>query len=102
MSRSAAEVILGPVISEKSYAQSQLRKYTFRVAPDASKPEIARAIEEHYEAQGVKVESVNTLHVSGKDKRLGMRGALGRTKNWKKAIVTLAEGQSLPDLFGSL
>ncbi len=93
--RAPSEVILGPVISEKSYAQSQLRKYTFRVDPDASKPEIARAIEQHYEAQGVKVTSVNTLNVSGKQKRLGMRGALGRTKNWKKAIVTLAEGNKI-------
>ena len=100
--RSPSEVILGPVISEKSYAQSQLRKYTFRVVPDASKPEIALAIEQHYEAQGVKVTAVNTLNVSGKDKRLGMRGAPGRTKNWKKAIVTLSEGQNLPDLFGSI
>ena len=100
--RSPSEVILGPVISEKSYAQSQLRKYTFRVSPDASKPEIARAIEQHYEAQGVKVTAVNTLNVSGKDKRLGMRGAPGRTKNWKKAVVTLSEGQNLPDLFGSI
>ena len=100
--RSPSEVILGPVISEKSYAQSQFRKYTFRVAPDASKPEIARAIEQHYEAQGVKVTAVNTLSVSGKHKRLGMRGAPGRTKNWKKAIVTLSEGQNLPDLFGSI
>ena len=100
--RSPSEVILGPVISEKSYAQSQLRKYTFRVSPDASKPEIARAIEQHYEAQGVKVTAVNTLNVSGKDKRRGMRGAPGRTKNWKKAIVTLSEGQNLPDLFGSI
>ena len=100
--RAPSEVILGPVISEKSYAQSQLRKYTFRVAPNASKPEIARAIEQHYEAQGVKVLAVNTLNVSGKEKRLGMRGALGRTKNWKKAIVTLSEGQNLPDLFGSI
>jgi large subunit ribosomal protein L23 len=100
--RSPSEVILGPVISEKSYAQSQLRKYTFRVAPDASKPEIAQAIEQHYEAQGVKVTAVNTLNVSGKQKRLGMRGAPGRTKNWKKAVVTLSEGQNLPDLFGSI
>jgi large subunit ribosomal protein L23 len=100
--RAPSEVILGPVISEKSYAQSQLRKYTFRVAPDASKPEIALAIEQHYEAQGVRVTAVNTLNVRGKEKRLGMRGALGRTKNWKKAVVTLSEGQNLPDLFGSI
>ena len=100
--RAPSEVILGPVISEKSYSQSQLRKYTFRVARDASKPEIARAIEQHYESQGVKVESVNTVNVHGKLKRLGMRGALGRTPEWKKAVVTLAPGQNLPDLFGSL
>jgi large subunit ribosomal protein L23 len=100
--RAPSEVILGPVISEKSYSQSQLRKYTFRVARDASKPEIARAIEQHYEAQGVKVEAVNTINVQGKHKRLGMRGAPGRTANWKKAVVTLSPGQNLPDLFGSI
>jgi large subunit ribosomal protein L23 len=100
--RSPSEVILGPVISEKSYSQSQFRKYTFRVARDASKPEIARAIEQHYEAQGVKVEAVNTINVVGKEKRLGGRGALGRTPHWKKAVVTLSPGQTLPDLFGSL
>lgn len=100
--RSASQVILGPVISEKSYAESQKRKYTFRVAPNASKPEIARAIEQHYEAQDVKVTDVNTMNVRGKQKRLGMRGALGRTPKWKKAVVTLSPGQNLPDLFGSL
>ena len=100
--RAPSEVILGPVISEKSYAQSQLRKYTFRVARDASKPEIARAIEEHYQAQGVKVTAVNTVNVNGKQKRLGMRGAPGRTPDWKKAVVTLSPGQNLPDLFGSI
>ena len=100
--KAPAQVILGPVISEKSYSQSALRKYTFRVARSASKPEIARAIEQHYEAQGVKVEAVNTINVHGKLKRLGGRGALGRTPDWKKAVVTLAPGQTLPDLFGSL
>jgi large subunit ribosomal protein L23 len=100
--RAPSQVILGPVISEKSYAQAQFRKYTFRVARDASKPEIARAIEQHYEAQGVKVEAVNTLSVRGKQKRLGGRGALGRTSDWKKAVVTLSPGQNLPDLFGSI
>ncbi len=100
--KAPSEVILGPVISEKSYAQSQLRKYTFRVAGDATKPDIARAIEQHYEAQDIKVTAVNTVSVQGKQKRLGMRGALGRTQAWKKAIVTLAPGQNLPDLFGSV
>ena len=100
--RAPSEVILGPVISEKSYSQSQLRKYTFRVVRDASKPEIARAIEQHYESQGVRVESVNTINVQGKMKRLGMRGMPGRTPQWKKAVVTLSPGQNLPDLFGSI
>ena len=100
--RSASEVILGPVISEKSYAESQESKYTFKVATNASKPEIARALEQHYEAQGIKVRAVNTMNVRGKEKRLGMRGALGRTPRWKKAVVTLSAGQTLPDLFGSL
>lgn len=101
MSRSAAEVIYGPVITERSYSLHQQGRYTFRVAKDATKPEIARALEEQYEQQGVRVASVNTINVGGKQKRLGGRGPLGRTANWKKAVVTLKEGR-LEGLFGSV
>ena len=107
MSRAPSEVVYGPVITERSYALQQptktqtVARYTFRVAKDASKPEIARALEEQYESQGVKVASVNTINVIGKKKRLGGRGPLGRTSNWKKAVVTLKEGR-LEGLFGSV
>ena len=102
MSRMPAEVIYGPVISERSYALSERGQYTFKVAPQASKPEIAHALEQHYEAQGIKVAAVNTINVRGKGKRLGARGAPGRTPHWKKAIVTLGPGQKPEGLFGSL
>ena len=71
-------------------------------APAAGKIEIRRAIEEHYEAQGVKVKDVNTISVRGKARRSGRGGAPGRTADWKKAIVTLAEGQKLEGLYGNV
>ncbi|HZV49407.1 MAG TPA: 50S ribosomal protein L23 [Candidatus Dormibacteraeota bacterium] len=101
MSRSPAEVILGPVITERSYALFQQGRYTFRVANDATKPEIARALEEHYKAQGVKVASVNTIHVRGKVRRTGRGRTTKRTPDWKKAVVTLSAGK-LEGLFGGV
>src|SRR5262249_47957977 len=108
MSRSPAEVIHGPLVTERTYALFQVNprgsvvpRYTFRVAIDATKPEIARALEEVYEAQGIKVVAVNTIRVRGKVRRTGRRGVVGRTSDWKKAIVTLQEGQRLEGLFGS-
>jgi large subunit ribosomal protein L23 len=102
MSRSPAEVIHGPLVSERSYSLFQQGRYTFRVAKDATKPEIAHALEEVYEAQGIKVVAVNTIRMRGKVKRLGRRGVTGRTPDWKKAIVTLQAGQRLEGLFGSV
>jgi len=109
MSRSPSEVIHGPLVTERTYALFQANprvsvvpRYTFRVAIDATKPEIARALEEVYEAQGIKVVAVNTIRVRGKVRRTGRRGVVGRTSDWKKAIVTLQEGQRLEGLFGSL
>ncbi len=102
MTKSPGEIVLGPVITERSYAMSQQGRYTFRVAPAAGKIEIRRAIEEHYEAQGVKVKDVNTISVRGKARRSGRGGAPGRTADWKKAIVTLAEGQKLEGLYGNV
>jgi large subunit ribosomal protein L23 len=102
MSRSPAEVIHGPLVTERSYSLFQEGRYTFRVAGNATKPEIARALEEVYEAQGIKVVAVNTLRVRGKTRRTGQRGITGRTSDWKKAIVTLQSGQRLEGLFGSL
>jgi large subunit ribosomal protein L23 len=85
------KVLLGPHISEKStLAGEASNSYTFKVVPDATKPEIKAAVEQLFE---VRVESVNTLNVKGKVKRT-MRGT-SRRKNWKKAIVRLAEGQTI-------
>ena len=102
MSRSASDVIHGPLVSERSYTLFQQGRYTFRVAKDATKPEIARALEDVYEAQGIKVVAVNTIRMRGKVRRTGRRGVTGRTSDWKKAIVTLEAGQKLEGLFGGV
>ncbi len=102
MSRSASEVIHGPLVSERSYTLFQQGRYTFRVAIDATKPEIARALEDVYEAQSIKVVAVNTVRMRGKVRRTGRRGVTGRTSDWKKAIVTLESGQKLEGLFGGV
>ena len=80
--------ILGPVITEKSTLVSEHNQVVFRVRLDANKPEIKKAIEGLF---SVKVTAVNTLRVKGKVKRF--KGRLGRRPDWKKAIVTLADGQ---------
>jgi len=102
VTRSPSEVIKGPVVSERSYTLFQQGRYTFRVAMDATKPEIARALEEVYETQGIKVVGVNTIRMRGKARRTGQRGVTGRTSDWKKAIVTLEAGQKLEGLFGGV
>ena len=84
------DVILAPVITEKATLLSEQNKVVFRVARDSTKDEIAAAIEELFK---VKVTKVNTLNVKGKTKRF--RGRPGRRSDVKKAIVTLAEGQSI-------
>jgi len=84
------DVILAPVITEKATLLSEQNKVVFRVAEDSTKDEIAAAIEELFK---VKVTKVNTLNVKGKTKRF--RGRPGRRSDVKKAIVTLAEGQSI-------
>jgi len=102
MSRPPVQVVFGPVITEKAYSLYQEGRYTFRVARNATKPEIARALEEHYQDQNVKVMAVNTVNVGGRVRRTGRRGITGRTSRYKKAVVTLAPGQRLEGLFGSL
>lgn len=84
------DTILSPVITEKATYLSDQNKVVFRVAKDATKTEIAEAIQELFKVTVVKV---NTLTVKGKTKR--WRGRLGRRSDIKKAIVTLAEGQSI-------
>jgi large subunit ribosomal protein L23 len=84
------EIIRGPVITEKATLGNENGQVTFKVALDATKPEIKFAIEQLFE---VRVTAVNTLRQKGKVKR--WRGKPGRRSDYKKAIVTLAEGQSI-------
>ncbi|MDG1154215.1 MAG: 50S ribosomal protein L23 [Alphaproteobacteria bacterium] len=83
-------VIDKPVITEKSTLGAQNNQYTFRVAMDANKLEIKVAVEKMFD---VKVEKVNTLVSKGKTKRF--RGFAGKRNDWKKAVVSLAQGQSI-------
>ena len=80
----AEEIILAPVVTEKSSADMQEGKYTFKVAKKATKVDIKNAVEKLFE---VKVLKVNTMTVKGKEKRVGVHQ--GRTSDWKKAIVTI-------------
>ena len=84
------DAILSPVITEKATMLSEQNKVVFRVAKDATKVEIAEAIESLFKVNVVKV---NTINVKGKTKRF--RGRVGKRSDVKKAIVTLAEGQSI-------
>lgn len=89
------DVILEPVVSEKSYALIDRNVYTFKVAPSASKPEIRAAVQTIF---GVRVTNVNTLNRKGKRRRNRRNGTFGSRPDAKRAIVTLAEGDSI-DLF---
>lgn len=89
------DVIIEPIVSEKSYALSESGAYTFRVHASASKPEIHDAVEKIF---NVKVDKVNTLNRKGKRKRNRRTGVLGSRPDTKRAIVTLAEGQTI-DLY---
>ena len=88
------DVLIAPVISEKSYGLLDENKYTFIVAPDANKTEIKIAIEAIFD---VKVTAVNTINRQGKRRRT--RYGFGKKADTKRAIITLAEGQSI-DIFG--
>ena len=93
--RSAYDVIIRPIISEQSMEQTDLKKYVFEVARDAGKIEIKKAVEEVF---GVKVAKVNTLHVRGKEKRVG-RNPSGYSANWKKAVVRLTDDSKTIEFF---
>ena len=86
----ASQIILAPVMSEKSYAGTPEGKYTFKVHKDAHKTQIRQAVEELF---GVNVENVNILKVQAKPKRRGM--SIGKRPGWKKAIVQVREGQTI-------
>lgn len=95
--KEARDVVIRPMISEKSSDLMAENKYTFVVARSANKIDIKRAVEEIFE---VKVKAVNTSNFKGKRKRLG-RFPMGRQSSWKKAIITLAEGSKPIELFES-
>jgi len=86
-----SQVIIRPVVSEKSYVLAAAGKYTFRVHPDAHKTQIRQAIESLFD---VGVLEVRTMSVKSKPKRRGQ--IKGRTRTWKKAIVQVREGDSIP------
>ena len=91
------DIIIKPIITEASMDRLNDKKYTFKVAKDATKPEIAKAVEEMF---GVKVKKVNTMNVKPKPKRLGYHA--GTTRSWKKAIVTLTEDSKTIAFFDSM
>ncbi len=84
------DIIIAPVITEKSAIQAEGNVYTFKVASSANKIEIKKAIEEAY---GVKVVNVNTLITKAKKRRVGRY--TGKTKTYKKAFITLADGEKI-------
>ena len=92
--RTAHDVIISPIITEASMARLADKKYTFKVASDANKIEIKKAIEEIF---GVKVEKVNTIRMDGKEKRMGVH--IGRRANWKKAMVKLTADSKTIEFF---
>jgi len=84
------DIIIRPIVTEGSMALLEQQKYVFVVALKANKTQIRHAVEEIF---NVKVKSVNTMRVMGKEKRMGRHA--GRTPNWKKAIVTLQPGETI-------
>lgn len=93
----AYDIIIRPVLSEKSYAGIPVKTYTFEVAKNANKVEIKKAIEEIF---NVKVEKVTTANMKGKLRRQGR--TQGYTPNWKKAVVTLKSDSKSIEFFDSL
>ena len=93
----AQDIILKPVITEKSMDGISSKRYTFKVATDATKPEIAKAVEELF---GVEVAKVNVINMKKKPKRMGYH--YGYTSEWKKAIVTLTATSKEIEFFNGL
>ena len=91
------DIIIKPIVSEKSMDQLADRKYTFKVAKNANKIEIKKAIEEVF---GVKVEKITTARVLGKVKRMGATS--GKRADWKKAIVKLTEDSKTIEFFDGM
>ena len=95
--RFAHDIIIRPIITEASLAATQHLRYTFEVLPEATKSEIATAVEEVF---GVEVADVNTINMKRKPKSLGVHS--GYTKSWKKAIVTLKAGSKSIEFFDGM
>lgn len=95
--KAAQDIILRPIITESSMMAASEKKYTFQVAKDSNKIEIAKAVESLF---GVKVSKVNTMNCKGRAKRVGMHA--GYKPDWKKAIVTLTEESKAIEVFDSL
>ena len=93
----ARDIIIAPVLTEKSVAVLGEKKYTFRVADGANKIEIAKAVEEIF---GVQVAKVNTISMKGKKRRMGRYE--GYTSDWKKAVVTLKEDSKTIEFFDGM
>ena len=96
MSLHPNEVLLAPVVSEKSYSQIESGKYVFRIHPDAHRTQVRQAVEELFD---VHVLGVNILKVQPKPKRRGL--IKGTKPGWKKAVVQLREGESIPIFEGA-
>ena len=96
----AHDIIIRPVITEASMDLLSSKKYVFEVAKKATKAEIAKAIEEVFQANKVKVACVRTINMKKKPKRLGVH--FGYTSEWKKAIVTLAADSGEIEFFEGL
>ena len=94
MTLMASEIVLRPVISEKSMDETQRGKYTFRVHPDANKLQVKEAIEELFKVEVIDV-NVLTTKVKEKSRNRGRTRIKGWTSAWKKAVVTLAAGQKI-------
>ncbi len=95
--KSHADIIVRPLITEKSMDKVADKCYTFEVAKNATKPQIAEAVEAMF---GVKVDKVNTINMKKKPKRVGYH--MGYTSEWKKAVVTLTEDSKTIAFFDSL
>lgn len=88
------DIIIKPIVTERSMGQMEERKYTFRVAKNSNKAEIKKAVEEIF---GVKVKKVNTMNMLGKKRRAGY--TKGKESDWKKAIVTLTAESKIIEFF---
>lgn len=96
--KAAQDIIIKPIITEESMTGIMMKKYTFKVAKDAGKIEIKKAVEELF--PGTKVKKVNTLNVRGQKRRQGVN--VGYTPSWKKAVVTLTEDSKEIEFFNDM